>query len=326
MVCPTGSSRFSLVDDVTDSHETWVFPAAGVVTRSGHPLVSVYLPTRNRPALLEQAIRSVFAQTYQNIQLVVVDDGSDDETMAVLQRIGHETRAAMSMTVVRLEHAQGACRARNLALEACEGVFATGLDDDDYFLPDRISQLVAAFDPAACSFVFGGYLRETSLRNGGTRRVQIPLSRPARLRDLLKRNIVGNQVLTLTERLRAVGGFDERLPAWQDYDLWIRLANAFGDGKPAGGCSYVHTVDGARERISSDRKKIEKAFAIFLKKHADYADRELLLCLRLAKVCYGIDALSVTDLPDLLRLGEPRYVLFALYSYLANRWARRSSP
>lgn len=273
--------------------------------------------------LLERAVRSVFAQTYRNVQLVVVDDASGRETVDMIERLVGENASQKSMVVLRLEHARGACVARNLALEACEGSLVTGLDDDDYFLPDRLARLVAAFDPDRCSFVFDGYVRETHLAGGRTGRTAIRLDRPARLRDLLKRNIVGNQVLTLTDRLRDVGGFDERLPAWQDYDLWIRLVKAFGDGKAAGGISYVHTVDHSLASISGDVDKIRRAFDLFLAKHADYADQELLLCLRLAQACYGIDALSVKDLPKLMWLGEPRHALFALYSYLTNRWSRR---
>ncbi len=273
--------------------------------------------------LLERAVRSVFGQTYGNVQLVVVDDASERETGDTLERLGRENSSQKVMVVLRLEHARGACVARNLALEACEGSLVTGLDDDDYFLPDRLARLVAAFDPEVSSFVFDGYVRETLLQGGGTTRVRIPLKQAARLRDLLKRNIVGNQVLTLTSRLREVGGFDECLPAWQDYDLWIRLVKAFGDGRPVGGISYVHTVDRSLSRISSDMERINRAFELFLEKYGDYDGGEPLLCLRLAKACYGIDALTIKDLPDLIRLGEPRYVLFALYSYLTNRWSRR---
>ena len=275
--------------------------------------------------LLERAVRSVLAQTYPNIQLVVADDGSERATGATLERLSRTNESSTSLLVVRLNPAQGACQTRNQALAACDGTLVTGLDDDDYFLPDRISRLVAAFDPEVSSFVFDGYIRETQL-GGGARQVPVLLKNAAHLRDLLKRNIVGNQVLTLTSRLREVGGFDERLPAWQDYDLWIRLVKAFGEGKPAGGISYVHTVDRSRATISGDVNKIRRAFDLFLEKHAEYADRELLLCLRMAQACYGLDAVSVKDLGDLLRLGEPRFVLFTLYSYLTNRWSRKGAP
>lgn len=283
------------------------------------PLVSVYLPTRNRALLVERAIRSVFAQTYQNIQLVVVDDESGRDTVMALERIRRENTSGKSMVVLRLDRAQGACAARNHALAACEGQFVTGLDDDDYFLPERVSRLVGAYDPQYHAFAFDGYSRETVLRTGDVRHTRVVLARPARLEDLLRRNIVGNQVLTLTERMREVGGFDVRLPAWQDHDLWIRLVRKYGGGRPAGGISYVHTVNRSKPSISGDREKISLAFDIFLEKHGEYAQKEAQLCLRMAKACYGIDALSYKDIPDMLRLGAPRHVLSTLYYYLANR-------
>ena len=285
--------------------------------------VTVYLPTRNRGALVERAIDSVLAQSYEWIELIVVDDCSEDDTEGVVRRRMASNESAKRFEYVRLEAPSGPSVARNEAIRRATGHLLTGLDDDDYFLPNRIARLVAAFDPAACSCVFDGYLREAVMPAGRVRRTAIPLSRPASLSDLLKRNIVGNQVLTLTSRIRDLNGFDPLLPAWVDYDLWIRLVKAFGDARPVGGLSYVHTVDRTRPRVSHDTAKASRAYDIFLEKHPEYADPELRLCLRLAKACYGIDALTIKDLPDLIRLGEPRYVLFALYSSFINRWSRR---
>lgn len=307
----------------TEPVARWALPPGVSSPAPDQPLVSVYLPTQNRPELVERAIRSVLEQDYPNIQLVVVDDGSAPETMDTLRKLGRENRSSKSITVLRLEEARGACHARNLALAHCQGQYTTGLDDDDYFLPDRISRLIAAFEPATSAFVFGGYVRETHLPGGHTRRTIIPLRQTARLERLLKQNIVGNQVFTLTERFHAVGGFDERLPAWQDHDMWIRLVKAFGDGKPAGGATYVHTVDDSVPSISRDTGKIEKAYDLFIQKHAEYAEARLLLCLRLAKLRYGINVLSASDLPLLLRLGEPRLTISSLYYYLANGGLRK---
>lgn len=291
--------------------------------RRNGPLVSIYIPTRNRVEMLTRAVRSVLRQDYNPIEILVVDDSSEDGTGQRVQELAAECTPGKQVAYFRQPAPAGASAARNRALAAAQGELVTGLDDDDHFLSDRVSRLVAAFDPARCSFVFDGYVRETHLADGRTRRTNIVLDRPARLCDLLKRNIVGNQVLTLTARLRDVGGFDESLPAWQDYDLWIRLVKTFGAGNPAGGISYVHAVDDSRPRISGDTEKVSRAFDLFLQKHVEYADRELLLCLRLAKAVYGIDALALGDAMDLLKLGEPRYVLFALYSYLVNRPSRK---
>jgi len=286
------------------------------------PLVSVYIPTRNRSGLLERAIRSVLHQDYPAIEILVIDDASDDGTGILVRNIIAERAPSRTVVYYRQDIAGGASVARNLAINMARGPLITGLDDDDYFQPDRLGKLVACFDPDRCSFVFDGYLQETHTSDGQRRRRPISLSKSVCLGDLLKRNIVGNQVLTLTSRMRAVGGFDESLPAWQDYDLWIRLVQAFGEGRPALGHSYIHSVDHSQVRISNNMQKIEKAFEIFVRKYPQYQNPALALCLRLAKLCYGINAISLADLPRLIFLGEPRYVLFAIYSYISRRLLR----
>lgn len=284
-----------------------------------NPLVSVYLPTRNRSQLVARAIESVLAQSYAPIELIVVDDCSEDDTEAVVRRYITSDAPSKRVVYFRLDTPSGACAARNKAIKAANGTLITGLDDDDYFLPDRIARLVQAFDPDTCAFVFDGYMRKQVSSDGKARETRIRLDKPAELAGLLKRNIVGNQVLTLTERMRRAGGFDVALPAWQDYDLWLRLVQAFGPGMPLGGVSYVQTIHPGAPRISGDVERIKRAYEIFLNKHEAFRDRRMQLFLKLAKASYGIDALHWTDLVRLAGLGEPRIVASSLYFYLRNR-------
>ncbi len=283
------------------------------------PLVSIYLPTRDRPVLLERAVRSVLAQSYPCLQLVIADDGSGSAGHEALERMAGMQSETVSVRILRLPRPLGACAARNAAISACTGEYITGLDDDDYFLPDRIARLMAAFDPAVMAFVFDGYLRETTDSRGRARQVRVPLSGPARLQDLLRRNIVGNQVLTLASRVRDVGGFDPELAAWQDYDLWIRLARRYGHGVSAWGLSYVYSADPDGRRISTDLARIESAYRRFRDKHPEYADPTLDLCLRMAMASYGIAALRFSDLARMVWLGDPRHVASVLYHGLAAR-------
>jgi hypothetical protein len=139
---------------------------------------------------------------------------------------------------------------------------------------------------------------------------------------LLIKNRVGNQVLTLTERMRQLGGFDVSLPAWQDYDMWIRLARHFGKAHGAGGITYVQTVRGDIPRISGDLERVRRAFEIFRGKNREYEDGRLLSCLRLSMACYGIDALQLKDLLNIMTLGEPRLVASSWFFYL---FGKRSS-
>lgn len=308
---------------MTDPIAKFPLLGEGVGPSAGLPLVSVYLPTRNRPALLERAIRSVFAQTYSNIQLVVIDDGSARETGETIDRLVKENTSPVSMTVLRLTQPQGACRARNLGLEVCEGVLVTGLDDDDFFVPERISRLVQGFDSSTCAFVFDGYVRETILRDGSVHRSAVRLNKPADLDRLLKRNIVGNQILTLTQRLRDAGGFDPALPAWQDYDLWIRLVRMYGSGKPIGGFTYHQVLDDRIPRISTNHERLRDAWELFRHKHPEYRKPVYRSFLNLSKACYGSERLSSNDLINIARSGEPYLLLSATYFFVRNwTWGR----
>lgn len=281
--------------------------------------VSVYIPTRNRSELLRRAVTSVLAQSYEDIEIIIADDASDDDTEGVARDLMASNGQTKRIVYIRLDTPSGACAARNVAIAAATGQLITGLDDDDYFLPDRVTGLVEAFNPTACAFVFDGYIRKLISADGKTRETRVPLRKPARLADLLKRNIVGNQVLTLTERVRQVGGFDVALPAWQDYDLWLRLVRAFGSGAPVGGMSYVQTISPDIPRISSDVERITRAHDLFLRKHSEYADRDFRLFLKLGKACYGVDTLQWWDIVRLIGLGEPRILASSLYYYLRHR-------
>ena len=303
---------------MTEGRAKLVFATAGAPAPSDPPLVSVYLPTRNRSALLSRAVASVLAQDYPNLQLVIVDDCSDDGTGELVRNLIAENRTATRIVYTRLAKPSGACVARNVAIARADGELITGLDDDDYFAPGRIIRLVEAFDPSSCAFVFDGYIRKTIGRHGKVRQKIVLLRERANLCNLLRRNIIGNQVLTLTERIREIGGFGEELPAWQDYDLWIRLVRRFGVGKPVGGVSYYQTVDERIQRITTDWDKVRTAAEMFPKRHSEYIDKALASCLRLSQACYGMRSLTAQDLANIAGLRDARLFMSALFFYVYN--------
>jgi glycosyltransferase involved in cell wall biosynthesis len=205
-------------------------------------LVSVYLPTRNRAAMLPRAVESVLRQDHREFELLIVDDASTDATVEVAARLA---AADSRLRVLRHDQPGGAPAARNLALRAATGRYVTGLDDDDEMLPQRISSLLRAFDERYAFVCSGAYIQSSAWRR--------PIfAVPARitLEDLLYRNVVGPPVLTLAERMREVGYFDETMPAWQDYDLWTRLVEHYGPALRIGEPSYVVHVDTGSERIT----------------------------------------------------------------------------
>jgi glycosyltransferase involved in cell wall biosynthesis len=218
-------------------------------------LVSVYLPTRNRAALVGRAVASVLNQDHRELELLVVDDASTDATPDVLARLA---AADSRIHIFRQPTPGGAPAARNLALRAAKGRYATGIDDDDEMLPGRIASLLQAFDPRY-SFVCSGAL----LHSGKWQRPARTTDAVITLDDELYGDQAGTQVLTLTERLREVGLFDESMPAWQDYDLWTRLIERFGPALRIAEPSYVLRIEPGTERISlrgaeGARRYIEK--------------------------------------------------------------------
>jgi len=220
------------------------------------PLVSAIIPTHNRAELLERAIDSVLDQTWQNIEIIVVDDASDDSTPDLLERLQKEHKNLKS---IRNNESKGAAASRNIAIQNSSGEFIAGLDDDDFWRPKRVEYLLDEFEE--------GYAAVTSndRMDFGGKEIVWKKKPVITLQDLLFYNQVGNQILTKREYLEAVGGYDENLPSAQDYDLWIRLAHDFGPIKTAPHTLQVVNMSDDRESITTSDKQIEGYLACFNK-------------------------------------------------------------
>lgn len=226
---------------------------------SNKPLVTVYMPTKNRLALLKRAIASVFEQSYQNIELIVVDDGSSDGTADYLATLAKEHK---NVSFFVQSESKGACVARNVAIFNAKGNFITGLDDDDLFLPDRISSLVEAYDPKyafVCSSAIWDY--------GQRQRVIDKSDKIITLEQQLSYNEATTQVLVEVERVKQLGGFDELFVACQDYDLWTRLIIEFGHAKRIAHPTYIINDTGSSTRMIAHPKSV-KGYQQFREKFA----------------------------------------------------------
>ncbi len=232
------------IDEFTQSmHRDWAGIAKLPRMSKSTDLVTVYIPTRNRVELLPQALASVEAQTYPFIEIVVVDDGSDDGTAGFLASYA----SRFTFHWYRNESPQGANAARNMAIRNAKGWFITGLDDDDRFHPDRIRCLMDAWSDR-WSMVTSDDILSTPVGDVRWRKKRVITSN-----DLLFRNRIGNQVLTLRDRMLQVGMFDESLTAAQDYDLWIRLTQRFGDALNVPEALQVVRATHAGDRITQTR-------------------------------------------------------------------------
>ena len=181
------------------------------------PLVTAIIPTHDRAGLIMRAVASALGQTYPNMEVIVVDDGSGDDTPARLAAV-----ADPRLRVIRHERAGGVSAARNAGIAVARGAYVALLDSDDEWLPEKIARQLAYM-------VAGGYLlcqtQEIWMRSG--RRVN-----PSKVHnkpdgyffEAALTTCLVSPSTTLFDRVffEAVGVFDEGLPACEDYDLWLR--------------------------------------------------------------------------------------------------------
>ena len=183
------------------------------------PEVTVVIPTRNRAPLLGGALSSALVQEEVDVEVIVVDDGSTDDTQARLDRVGDPR-------VRRLRNAtpEGAARARNAALALAAGEWIAFLDDDDLWAPRKLRRQLDAAAAAGASFAYGAAI---VVDEGQGVRQEVSAPRADTIaRDILARNVIPggcSNAIARAELVRAVGGFDESLTMLAHWDLWIRL-------------------------------------------------------------------------------------------------------
>ncbi|SNY44375.1 Glycosyltransferase involved in cell wall bisynthesis [Arsukibacterium tuosuense] len=222
------------------------------------PLISVYMPTFNRLAMATRAIDSVLAQDYPNFELLVVDDSSTDDTWPSLtNKYVNDDRVRF----FRQPEGKGACAARNRAINEAKGEFVTGIDDDDEFLPHRLSSLYKAYDPQY-SCVCSGYIWDY----GSVRKTLFARDEVVTLSSLLDLHTLSNQALVERDRMLQLQGFDEGLAAFQDYDMWVRVVAAFGPARRISDASYKVNVGHELGRITNSPKRLD-AHKQFVAKH-----------------------------------------------------------
>lgn len=181
------------------------------------PLVSVVIPTYNRAHMLKDAIDSVLAQTYPNFELLVVDDGSTDDTQALLESYGRRIIAIHQSN-------KGVSAARNRGIRSASGELIAFLDSDDYWRPEKLAVQLDFFmtrpETVLCQ------TEEIWIRNG----VRVnPKQRHKKLSGMIFEAslplclISPSAVMMRKALLEEVGVFDETMPACEDYDLWLRI-------------------------------------------------------------------------------------------------------
>lgn len=243
-------------------------------TNNCEPLVSVYIPTHNRANLLKKAVLSIFSQSYRNIEILICDDGSTDNTGSTVDDL--RKSSPFPIIYIKNKSPMGACNARNRCISVASGEYITGLDDDDQFTEDRISTFIHEACVNSRNIISANHTFSDgkTLKNGPSYSGEITFD------DMKFRNHIGNQIFTKTKYLREIGGFDENLPAWQDYDAWFRLLKKHGNSFRVSASTYVVNVDHGENRISTSSKAY-KGHLMFLEKHAVELSKDHVKSLRL---------------------------------------------
>ncbi len=183
-----------------------------------HPLVSVVIPAYNRAWILTEAVDSVLAQDFRDFELIVVDDGSSDNTPEILASYGSSVR-------VLKQPNRGVSAARNRGIAAARGQLVAFLDSDDFWLPAKLRQQVDFFQAHPETMIC--QTQELWIRNGlrvNPKRRHLKFSGLIFERSLSLCLVSPSAVMIRKCLFEAVGVFDEQLPACEDYDLWLRIS------------------------------------------------------------------------------------------------------
>ncbi len=184
--------------------------------------VSVIVPSYNYGRYLGEAIESALAQTLTQIEVIVVDDGSTDNTPEVLSRYADNPR----VRYVRQEN-RGLSASRNLGIRLAQSEFVAFLDADDRWKPDKLARQLAQFTGNDVGLVFCG--RETFDENGTVTLAPARTDDCDRVLELMTVSTVfsPSSVVARKRCFEEVGGFDEALKKVEDREMWIRIAQRY---------------------------------------------------------------------------------------------------
>jgi glycosyltransferase involved in cell wall biosynthesis len=189
-----------------------------MVKKGAKPAVSVILPTYNRGWVIEEALDSVFAQDFKDFELIVVDDGSTDNTNDILTSYPHEIKVIHQQNL-------GVSAARNQGIASASGKLIAFLDSDDLWLSNKLTTQVKFFSTRPDAMIC--QTEEMWIRNGVRVNPKERHKKPSGMifePSLALCLVSPSAVMMKCSLFDEVGLFNEELPACEDYDLWLRVS------------------------------------------------------------------------------------------------------
>ena len=222
------------------------------------PLVSIIIPTHNRADLLPRAIKSVLSQSYTNYEIIVVDDGSVDNTQEVLLKFKSD-----KLRFLKNETPKGACNARNKGIQAAAGELLAFLDDDDEYLPTYFEENIKIYDPK-WAYIFSRcyYIYKEA---GKVKKLVRKKNEYVDAEQMLYEMSAGNYFVANKKKILKVGGFDENLEKAQDYDVLLRLNLKFGTAYCLQRPLYIMHAEHEKPRITYSPKSLHALWIIYKK-------------------------------------------------------------
>ncbi|MCK8083867.1 glycosyltransferase family A protein [Vibrio sp. 1CM24A] len=249
-------------------------------------LISVVIPTHNRSIMLDRAINSVLTQTYENLEVIVVDDASTDDTENLVSSY-QDSR----VSYIKIKNSKGANFARNTGVRSSNGEYVAFLDDDDIWFPNKLFlQVEMLKNNSNLGLVYTGI--EVVTEGEDIRYSIKPKFNGDISKIILTDNCIGTTSTVVLSRkvFEKAGGFDENLPQLQDYDLWIRIAQICEVGFISDDLIYYY-VHQSISQLTSSADKNKSAIEYIDKKHAHLIN-DLPLKLQRKRFCQRYNAMG----------------------------------
>ena len=237
------------------------------------PTVSIIIPTYNRRQSIGRSVRSVLNQTYQDFELIIVDDGSTDNTKELVADFNDER-----IRYVRHEGNKGEAAARNTGIKAARCDYIAYQDSDDEWLPEKLARQMELLEDASpeVGVIYTGFWKTENHR-----RTYIPFSWVSRKngnihRELLKGNFIGGPVtLIKKECFEKAGMFNEEIFHLEDWELWLRISKYYHFKYIDEPLVIAHYHS---DNVSSNHHAFIEALELVLEKYSDEfaSDKKLL--------------------------------------------------
>ena len=226
---------------------------------NSEPKVSIIIPTYNQSQYLEEAMESVLNQTYQNIEIIIVDDGSTDNTSEVVKSFDNKI-------IYIPQKNKGASSARNAGIKKAQGQYVAFLDSDDMWIKNKLEKQIKFIQNNPEIGLLGTGCYQMVDINKMIYKKIFPAKNEILQKDLIKYNpFIQSSVIIRKDIFNDIGLYDEKFKESEDYDLWLRIAQKY---KVANIQEALVTKKYYEKGLSKDKDNKQLYFVLKAKKNA----------------------------------------------------------